>query len=55
MCFRSNLGLEQGSRSVDHVGYQEVIENACACENPLQGKLSIRLRGVVGITKMIER
>ena len=33
MHFRSDLNLAQGSGSVDHVGYQDVIENACACEN----------------------
>jgi len=55
MCFRRNLGLAQGSRSVDHVGYQEVIENTHACENTSQGKLSIRKRGVAGFVKIIER
>jgi len=39
MHFRSDLGLAQGSRSADHVGYQEVIENAHACENTSWGKL----------------
>jgi len=38
MCFKSDLGLAQGSRSAVCVGYQ-VIENTCACENTLWGKL----------------
>jgi len=49
------ITLAQGSRSADHIGYQGVIENAHAYENTSQGKLSIRMRGVASIAKMIER